>query len=242
MKELIDQILAEVPYITNPYFLHLRDGSFERDDFLETQIQFYFAVVFFSRPMAALAAKIPSPQLRIEILRNVWEEHGEGNSDLIHGSTFVELLSRLNPQITPREIDRRVLWPEVRIFNTSLIGACVLDEYLIGVGLMGMIERMFSEISTWIGQGIVQRGWLEKERMIHYNLHEKLDIKHSQDFFDVLQVSWDQNVESRYYIEQGLRMGAVVFNGLYSGLFENRKRRFLQDLAGPDAKESGQNG
>ena len=39
------------------------------------------------------------------------------------------------------------MWPEVRAFNTVLVGACVMDEYLIGAGVMGIIERMFSDIA-----------------------------------------------------------------------------------------------
>ena len=79
MNEIVEKVLAETDPHNNPYFVALRDGSFEKDDFVETQIQFYYAVVFFSRPMAAVAAKIPSAKQRLEVLRNVWEEHGEGN-------------------------------------------------------------------------------------------------------------------------------------------------------------------
>ena len=60
MKQLLVAILDDCGYRANPYFSALRDGSFARDDFLETQIQFYFAVVFFSRPMAALGSSARS--------------------------------------------------------------------------------------------------------------------------------------------------------------------------------------
>ena len=152
MEKEIEIILQESGYKSNPYFVHLRDGTFEKEDFIATQIQFYFAVTFFSRPMAALAAKIPTPELRIEIVRNVWEEHGEGDASKIHGSTFLTLLDRLG-KINYQDVNRQILWPELRIFNTTLSGACVLDEYLIGVGMMGIIERMFCEISSWSFQG-----------------------------------------------------------------------------------------
>ena len=56
---MIRRILEESGYADNPYFAALNDGSFEKDDFVETQVQFYFAVDFFSRPMAAVAARIP---------------------------------------------------------------------------------------------------------------------------------------------------------------------------------------
>lgn len=231
MQNRIEQILAESGYRTNPYFEALNDGSFELEDFVETQIQFFFAVVFFSRPMAILAAKIPTPDLRMEIVRNVWEEHGEGNMDAVHRNTFVELLHRIGG-VTEDEIEKRYLWPTVRIFNTTLVGTCTLDEYLVGVGMMGIIERMFCEISAWIGEGILKRGWLTNETLIHYNLHEKLDVKHSQDFFDVVAPSWERSEENKYYIDQGLTMGASVFNLLYEKLYSNRKKRLFRNISG----------
>ena len=225
MDQLIRQILEETDYSSNPYFVALDDGTFEKDDFVETQIQFYFAVVFFSRPMAAVAAKIPRAAQRVEVLRNVWEEHGEGANDLAHGETFLTLLERLGG-LTHDHIQLCSLWPEVRIFNTTLTGACVIDEYLVGVGVLGMIERMFAGISGRLGRGIVERGWLSADQMIHYDVHEELDIKHADDFFDVIRPVWEQDDDDRYYIEQGLRLGACSFNTLYEQMWRARKRRW----------------
>lgn len=235
LLKLVDQILIEVDYKNNPYFIQLMKKEFDKNDFIETQIQFFSAVTFFSRPMAALAAKIPSPTLRMEIIRNVWEEHGEGDAKKIHGKTFCELLLRLG-NIKEADIEKRALWPEVRVFNTTLVGACVLDEYLIGVGMMGMIERMFVYISNLIGQGIVHNGWLTEEEMIHYDLHEVLDLRHSMDFFNVLQPSWEEVGSNHYYIEQGLRMGAEVFNYLYLALYAHRTRRIMRSISGLHAR------
>jgi pyrroloquinoline-quinone synthase len=229
---LIEAVLEESGYRENPYFRELASGGFSREDFLETQYQFYRVVTFFSRPMAALAAKIPTPELRLEVVRNLWEEHGEGDPARVHGTTFLELLARLRPE-APRPLavalEERSQWPECRVFNTLLIGVCGLDEYLPGVGVMGIIERMFAEISAWIGRGIVTRGWLTEERMIHYSLHEELDLKHSGDFFAILEKSWDRSARARYEIEQGLRMGALAFNQLFDGLYRARARRAMRE-------------
>ena len=65
MDVSISSVLEETNVRMNPYFESLRDNAFDFDDFVETQIQFYFAVVFFNRPMAALAAKIPTSWARL---------------------------------------------------------------------------------------------------------------------------------------------------------------------------------
>ena len=225
--QILERVLRETNAWVNPYFVALRDSSFEKDDFVETQIQFYFAVVFFSRPMAVVAAKIPSPELRLEVMRNVWEEHGEGEVAKIHGQTFRELLHRLDG-LDSAAIEARALWPEVRSFNTTLTGCSVSDDWEVGTACFGTIERMFVEISQWIGAAIVERGWLSAERLVHYNLHEELDVKHADDFFAVLRAGTDDSPEAIYRIEQGVRMGAYIFDGLYRGLFVARRRRLSQ--------------
>ena len=139
MKDRISRILEESGYEQNPYFTALRDGTFEKEDFVETQIQFYSAVVFFSRPMAIVVAKIPHHHQRIEVLRNVWEEHGTGGENLPHGDSFLEFLNRLDG-VNYEDVQVRTLWPEIRLFNTALIGCCTMDEYIVGVGMMGIAD------------------------------------------------------------------------------------------------------
>ncbi len=224
LDEAIRTVLDEIDHGSNPFFVALNDGSFERDDFVETQVQFYFIVTFFSRPMAAVAARIPDAKARVEVLRNVWEEHGEGDLSLAHGATFAEFLRRL-AGIEACDLGERALWPEARLFDTALSGAAALDEHLVGVAMLGMIERMFVDISGWIGRAVVERGWLPADQMVHYNLHEGLDVKHAGDFFDVLRPRWERDPGSRYTIEQGLRLGATAFDTLYRGLYRARGRR-----------------
>lgn len=235
MNDAIQRVLAGHPLEANPYMHALREGRFAKSDFVETQIQFYYAVVFFSRPMAVLAAKIPSARVRTEILRNVWEEHGEGDAARRHGATFTELLHRLDG-VTLADIEQRALWPELRAFNTALIGCCALDDWEIGAGCLGIVERMFVGISRWIGLGIVENGWLPADRVVHYSVHEVLDVRHSDDFFATLRPAWNTDLRARYAIEQGLQLGAYVFDRLYRDLWEARARRVMAPLRHPQPR------
>jgi pyrroloquinoline quinone (PQQ) biosynthesis protein C len=170
--------------LDGPYLRALADGSLSREDFVETQIQFLFAVVFFSRPMAALAGRLPRPEMRLSLLDNVRDEHGEGNLSLSHERTFLALLARLGVALP--EIERRALWPEVRAFNTVLAGACLLDDTLTGLAALGIVEDLFSGISAALGRGIVARGFLQAGELVHYQAHEVLDVSHAEGFYAVL--------------------------------------------------------
>ncbi len=228
IHEQATQVLEGWRWQPLPFFQTLADGTFQKDDFLETQVQFLWAVTFFSRPMSMLSARIPGTRQRIQIVRNIWEEHGEGDPRLAHAHTFRELLRRLGG-LDEDQIQRHTLWPEIRAFNTALTGACLMEEPKVAAATMGMIEYMFSGISGDIGRGIVRCGFLKEEELIHYSLHERLDVRHAADFFGVVG-------EADYYSAQGLQQGACLFHGLYRGMWEARGRRWRRGEQGAHSR------
>jgi pyrroloquinoline-quinone synthase len=199
----------------NPYLEALQDGTMTLDCFRRTQEQFFFAVSFFPRPMAALVGRIPDPCLRLDILHNLVEEHGEFEEKAFHHTTFQQFLRSIGS--APEKLDQMALWPAVRAFNSILTASCVLDELEVGVACMGIIEYAFAGISARIGKAVVERGWVESDRLVHYKLHAAIDERHAEEFFAVLEPLWDEP-RRRYYIEQGLDLGAYVFDRLYRDL------------------------
>lgn len=218
-----EKIIISIDFKNNPYFIHLLAGDFEKADFIETQIQLYFVTHFLVRPLGALVGKIPECPTRLNIIENLYEEHGEGFVDEFHKNTFLSFLNNLG--VTKENIKLRALWPEVRAFNMTLLGSCMLDDYLVAAPMLGIIEYMFSSVSSWTEQGILQRDWLNQDQMRYYKTHEKLDIKHAQDFFLCVEKNWFASEEDKYYIQQGIHLGAYCFNNLYEELYKHRKRR-----------------
>jgi pyrroloquinoline quinone (PQQ) biosynthesis protein C len=237
MRSAIAAIKESATPLDNPYFQALRDGSMTREQFIETQIQFFHAVIFFSRPMAALVGRIPRPQMRLALLENLGDEHGSGRLTVCHENTFIELLARLG--VERSDVDARALWPEVRAFNMTLLGTCALDDVYTGLAALGMVEDLFSSISAEIGQGIIARGWLGRDEIVHYTTHEKLDVAHAEGFYASLYEPYERHPRWRYQIQQGLELGAYVFLRLYEDLHRSRDRRQLRDVRGPHTISDG---
>jgi pyrroloquinoline-quinone synthase len=210
-----DCVLEKSGIWRNPYLRALQDGTMTLESFRRSQEQFFFAVTFFPRPMAALVGRIPNPKARIEILHNLVEEHGEFNEELFHHTTFQRFLRSIGSE--PEKIETAAPSAAVRAFNSVLTCACVLDELEVGVACMGIIEYAFAGISATIGQGVVQRGWVRQENLVHYALHAEIDQRHAEEFFAVIEPSWEDS-SRRYFIEQGLELGAYVFDRLYGDL------------------------
>jgi pyrroloquinoline-quinone synthase len=162
--------------------------------------------------MAALIARIPHPRARLDLLHNLVEEHGDFREEAFHTSTFRKFLSSLGGDV--EKLPDLALSPEVRAFNSVLISACALDEWEVGVGCMGIIEYAFAGISDAIARGVVDRGWVAKEQLVHYTLHAELDWRHAEEFFFVVEGGW-ADARRRYLIEQGLELGAYAFDRLY---------------------------
>jgi pyrroloquinoline-quinone synthase len=210
-----DQVLARTRILENPYLLALKDGSLSAADFRRTQEQFFFAVTFFPRPMATLIARIPDPRQRLDILHNLVEEHGEFREQAFHHNTFQQFLRSIGSD--PAEIQHAPLWPALRAFNAVLTASCVLDELEVGVACMGIIEHAFAGISATIGQAAVARGFVAPEKLVHYKLHAEIDERHAEEFFAVIEPRFGDPAR-RYFIEQGLELGAYAFDRLYRDL------------------------
>lgn len=215
--------LARVDFARNAYLRALADGSMSLQAFQATQEQFFFAVEFFSRPLAALVARIPEPGQRLDVLHNLLEEHGELDPTRFHVTTFRAFLERIG--VDPARLLTLAVWPEVRAFNSVLLTACVHDELEVGVGCLGIVEQGFASISAAIGRAVVERGWVPAGRLVHYRLHEEVDERHAAELYRVIEPSWDEGprragaLPRRYYVEQGLELGAYVFDRLYRDLW-----------------------
>lgn len=208
-------VLSRRRILANPYLIALADETMSLEEFRRTQEQFFFAVEFYPRPMAALVGRIKDPVARLEILRNVVEEHGEFKREAFHRTTFLKFLELLGCDVA--RVTGLALWPEVRAFNSVITAACTLDEIEVGICCLGIIELAFAGISAAIGTSVVRHGWIPGEKLVHYSLHAELDVRHAADFFEAIGPSWDAPAR-RYYVEQGLELGAYVFDRLYRDL------------------------
>lgn len=216
LEILISDTLKKNDFTHADFFRELKYGDLSFDQFVVTQYQFYHAVVHFTKPLALVAGAIPDYENRINILKNIWEEHGEGDLSKTHGSTFTEFLLRL----TRKEVNLVTAHSAVEKFNKTLDETCKTEPYLKSVAMIGMIERMFSEISHFIGAAVIERGWMNAKDMIHYLVHQELDVKHAQDFFDILKPFENQEAK---IIQEGLELGTETFLKLYQELLEEAK-------------------
>jgi len=218
VKALADQFLKETPIIEGSFFKDL--PTMDKEVFKKAQSQFFFAVDYFSRPMAALVARLPLHSDRIDIIENIVEEHGNFCKEKYHANSFKAFLQTLGK--TKEELD--VLSPSavVNMFNYTLMGICAQEDPLIAIACNGIIEYAFSDISALLAEKVVERKWVTKDKLVHYNLHADLDKKHAEEFFKIIEPSMDDK-EKQDKIIIGLKLGVYIFNRLYEDLYTESK-------------------
>ncbi len=231
IKEYVNELLNSYDFKNNSYFTNLINGDFSKEDFAETQIQMFHVTHFFPWPLSGLLAKMPDSPYRMNIVENLYEDHGQGFVDEYHENTFLYFLNNLD--ISKEEIKKRALWPESREFNMSLLGTSIFDVYGAALAIYGIVEAMSAQVAELIEQGVVSRGWLTPDKMQYYLTHERQDPQHAQDFFDAIEDKWNESEVSRYYIEQGLALGAHSFYNLYVQLYNSRKNRKFRNVEVP---------
>lgn len=232
-----DRLLAEAPILRNTYFSALASGAMSREAFLQTQIQFFHAVRFFPRPMAALMARLPDSGRRMPLIHNLAEEHGADADETpgrlpagtplfdplrAHDRTFLAFLGSLD--VTPQRVREIPEGAAVRAFNLGLFGACAAEPVELGFACLGIIEYAFAEISAEIGRTVVERRWVAPNDLVHYTVHAEIDRRHAAEFFDAVAEAWNAGGPGRENVLSGLRLGLHLFDRLYADLERDARR------------------
>lgn len=223
LMEQVDSRMAGSGIMENGYFSSLRDGTMSRESFVRSQKQFFFAVRYFSRPMAALMARMPDSATRQGLIHNLSEEHGFEDDEpsaagfdptVAHDRTFLAFLRTLGISAADMAGERE--GPAVRAFNTALMGCCLMERREVAFGCLGVIEYAFADICELIGKKVVENGWIAPHDLVHYKLHAQIDKRHAADFFKVVEHAWQG--EGKVAIEDGILLGLHIFDRLYQDL------------------------
>jgi hypothetical protein len=171
-------------WLNSPYAMFLKHCN--RDELLRSQTPFYYAVEAFPLLLIKLASMIPDSDARYFIVENIWEEHGQGDSEKFHTKSFIRHLNSLgfdgdlhkNPFITA--------W-----INALLATDCpkILFHNLAA------IEYIYAVISDSISDKLDGMTLLSKPD--HYQKHSEIDWTHGEEILISMSkcgIDFDSNI------------------------------------------------
>ncbi|MBJ6766034.1 iron-containing redox enzyme family protein [Myxococcaceae bacterium JPH2] len=180
--------------------------------FLDSQIEFAAMAHFFNRPMARRIANIPDAKPRVALVENLWEEHGKGIMEKVHGQTLLTLMDRLGGDSS--KIDLQGPTPTARIFNEALRSVSSFEDCRFAASV-------FADISEPVCKAIVTQGWLKADQITHDSQLKEMDIQHADDFLQTVNTDWN-TPSLQPLIRDGLRFGCQLFAnadwGFYSSM------------------------
>ena len=112
---------------------------------------------------------------KLEFAENYWDEMGRGQYRGIHGLLLTELVETM--RIEP-EIDTTV-WESLALANAMTAMASTRRYAWLSVGALGVVELTAPWRCVHVSAGLKRLGYGQRERL-YYDLHSKIDIKHSE--------------------------------------------------------------
>lgn len=221
-------LLSAAPILGNRYFQDLADGNMPKDEFVRTQVQFFYAVGFFSRNLATLIARLPTSAARAVLVHNLSEEHGldeehpaEGfRPQFAHDRTFAQFLKTLG--VGTEELAASAPEAPVQAFNLALWGACGSESPSFALAALGMIEYAFADISALIGRKVVELGWVKAGELVHYSLHAEIDKRHAAELFEAAECAGKTGGPGTSILG-GLEFGRYIFDRLYQDFIREKQ-------------------
>jgi hypothetical protein len=126
--------------------------------------------------VACTQVKLPNPA-KLELARNYWDEMGRGNAAGMHGPMLAVLVEALD--LAPA-IDTTVR-QSLALANAMTAMATNRHYAWQAIGALGVVELTAPGRSARVAAGLRRIGVSERERR-YFELHAKLDIKHSADW------------------------------------------------------------
>jgi len=112
---------------------------------------------------------------KLEFAENYWDEMGRGQYRGIHGLLLTELVQamRIQPEIAT------TVWESLALANAMTAMATTRRYAWLSVGALGVVELTAPWRCEHVSAGLKRLGFGQRERL-YYDLHAKIDIKHSE--------------------------------------------------------------
>ena len=205
----LENIINSVNKINqNPYFKYLND-NLQLNDFLISQLDFVRAVDNWSKFLGVMVYKVPGVKERTVYVKNLYDEHGNGNIANAHVNTFADFINCI-----PGKCDYGRI-------NTDIVDKFIngVDEFIrqrnwiVATALLGIIEYVYIDVSKNIHKYVAN--FMDYRKIPHYSLHETLDHVHSLELFELLDNYYSTHSAD---IHMGIKKGYNLIYNLYAEL------------------------
>jgi pyrroloquinoline-quinone synthase len=196
----------------HPLFERLTHGSFSRDAERRVALEIFHVVEAFPLFLSALITSIDDFRLRMELVDNLYEEHGRMNPERVHVVTYRGFLRALGVSEEVFAASRPEL-PSL-CYNRALLDLCGRQSMAEGLGALAVIEEIVARVSPLaaaVGRARSGGGPIGA----HFGSHEVLDVSHAEELY---AVALRLPAASTPLVQRGMRLGMYYHHRLYDDL------------------------
>lgn len=204
--------LFATPIERHALFESLTHGKFSRDAERSVAIEIFHVVDAFPRFLSALITSIEDFRLRMELVDNLYEEHGRMNLERVHVVTYRVFLRALG--VSDEVLARgRPNLPSL-CYTRALLDLCARQSAAEGLGALAVIEEVVARVSpvaAAVGRARADGATIGT----HFGAHEVLDVSHAEELYAVALRLPDDAIP---LIDRGMRLGMYYHRRLYDDL------------------------
>lgn len=171
--------------------------------------------------IVSLQLGVGNPNTKMELARNYWDEMGVGDIDLVHTELYNHFLKDIKNR-APEFNNEFSALPEALATGNVLLYFCKYrSNRNYGVGVLGVIEKLFAEASTAV-VGACQR--LNIETQLYHRTHCIIDVEHTK--------RWQQHVfeeleKEGWQTKKEIALGAILRLNIIGNMYNRIYQSFL---------------
>jgi len=193
-------------------FSSLLAGRFGRAAERSVALETFQVVKAFPRFLSALLTQIDDWSLRMELVENLFEEHGRSKPGAVHVVTYRSFLRALG--VEEAEIDAHEPALPSLCHVRAVMDLCARQPIPEAIGALAVIEEVVARVSPIAARFGAMRS-SGAPLGSHFGAHEVLDVSHANELYDVASRLGESAVRG---VLRGMQLGMYYHTRFYSDL------------------------
>ena len=219
LRDWFDQFIDAHAASRHPLFRFLAEEATAR------QLAYY---IFQENPsdanfedlIVSLQLGIGNPNSKMELARNYWDEMGLGDIRLVHTELYNEFLTEVRGLVPEFDSHFEAL-PEAIATGNYLLYACKYrSTRYLGLGCLGVIERLFSEASETVVKACVRLGI---KTQLYHRTHCAIDLEHTDRWSTHL---FDEIERDGPVAAEEIALGAILRLNIIGAMYDRILAQF----------------
>lgn len=211
VKTQAAQLLVANPVEKQSFLVCLSENRLDEQKLIDVALEIGAVVAAFPRFLAALIAQLPDWRLRMELVENLFEEHGRMDPRRVHEQTYWQFAEQLGA--TKEQIQNYQPKMAATLYIRAMLDLCGRQSVAEAIAALGMVEEIVARASLLVTRFNQLRA---AENESHFSVHEVLDLEHADELYALAQHYYDKGEKDA--VTRGLRLGQYYHFELYRNL------------------------